>query len=394
MSLAEGTGGSSSPESVALGEVLAFFGLVADYAAGNAPEEGERIACLCAGMAAIAGFPQQELDALYHAARLRNIGALGNPAYAKGEPLSEREAAMAAWDVPAAGARICEGIAALPPQTADIVRWQAECWDGTGYPDQLRWSGIPKAAQLLHVARTYARSTDPEEGLTAITAESGRSFAPEQVRTFIMWFHTFGGEIESKAPDTHALDGSRTSPIEILERLSEAVDAHNATPGRGHRIARRGEEIGKRLGCDANTLRQITFAALLLGIGELQAQEGEGTQFDALARLGIDTRAAHAAASAGLAAQCPFLADLAPVLRARSEWYDGTGAPDRLRHDAIPRAAQVLAASVAYDALDQAYRSRITEERTLPIVRLETASGTQFDPGVVRALSDVVRAHA
>jgi HD-GYP domain-containing protein (c-di-GMP phosphodiesterase class II) len=63
-----------------------------------------------------------------------------------------------------------------------------------------------------------------------------------------------------------------------------------------------------------------------------------------------------------------------------------------LRHDAIPKAAQVLAACIAFDAIDEAYRSRITEERTLPIVRLETASGTQFDPGAVRALAEVVKA--
>jgi hypothetical protein len=42
--------------------------------------------------------------------------------------------------------------------------------------------------------------------------------------------------------------------------------------------------------------------------------------------------------------------------------------------------------------MDEAFRSRITEERTLPIVRLETASGTQFDPAVVRALSGIVKA--
>lgn len=392
MSLAEGTGGSSSPESVALGEVLTFFGMVADYAAGSAPEEGERIAAVATAMAKLAGCSQQDLDALYFAARLRNIGALGNPAFAKGQPLSEREAAMFGWDVPADGARICERIAALPEGTADIVRWQAECWDGTGYPDQLRWAGIPKNAQLLHIARAYVRSGEPEEALSAVTLESGRSFAPDQVRAFVMWFHTFGGEVESVAAPYAALNAERTSVLEIIERLSEQIEAHNAAPGRAARIARRAEEIGKQLGCDADTLRQITLASLLFGMGEVRASEAETGQFDPLARLGIETRAEHAVAAAKLIAQCPYLSELAPVLRARAEWYDGTGAPDQLRHDAIPRAAHVLAVSIAFDAIDEAYRSRITEERTLPIVRLETASGTQFDPKVVRALSEVVKA--
>jgi response regulator RpfG family c-di-GMP phosphodiesterase len=392
MSLAEGTGGSSSPDSVALGEVLTFFGMVADYAAGDAPESGERIASLAGAMGKIAGLAQQELDALYFAARLRNIGALGNAAFAKGEPLSERELAMQTWDIPADGGRMCERIAALPEATADIVRWQAECWDGTGYPDQLRWSGVPKAAQLLHIASVYASSTDPEEALTTITMESGRRFAPEQTRVFIMWFHTYGGEVESAAPPYGALHADRTPILDVIERLSDQIDAHNGTPDRARRIVRCAEAIAKHLGYDAQALRQTQIAPLLFGIGELRAPELESAQFDALARLGIETRAQHAITAAKLVAQCPYLSDVAPVVRARAEWYDGTGAPDRLRHDAIPQAARALSAAIAYDAIDEAYRSRITEERTLPMVRLETASGTQFEPDVVRALSEVVKA--
>jgi response regulator RpfG family c-di-GMP phosphodiesterase len=377
---------------VALGEVLTFFGMVADYAAGCAPEEAERVASLAVGMGKIAGLSQEEQHALYFAARLRNIGALGNAAFSKSEPLSGREIALFSWDIPPDSARLCESVGALPDGTADMVRWQSECWDGTGYPDQLRWAGIPRTAQLLHIAQAYARVDDPEEALSTITLESGRGFAPEQVRTFIMWFHTFGGEIESVGPPYAALRSDRTSPAEIIERLSELVDSHNATPGRAQRIRRRGEEIGKQLGFSGEMLRQVTMASLLFGIGELRALQLENMQFDALARLGIERRAEHAMNAARLVAQCPHLSELAPILRARAEWYDGTGRPDGLRHDAIPRAAQVLAVSLAFDAMDEAFRSRITEERTLPIVRLETASGTQFDPAVVRALSGIVKA--
>jgi len=394
MALAQGTGGSSSPESVALGEVLAFFGTVADFAVGSAPEEGDRIASLAAAMAQIAEISEEEKDALYFAARLRNIGGLGNPAFAKGEERSERDKMMAGWDVPVDGARISARIEALPQSTADIIRWQAECWDGTGYPDQLRWSGIPHTAQLLHLARMYARIGDPEEALSAITMESGRCFAPAYVRTFVMWFHTYGGEIEYVPPPYHCLRSERTSVREVLDCLSAQVDAHNATPGRAGRIAGRCAEIGACLGFDSEQLRQVTLASMLFGIGELRAQAQEASQFDPLGRLGIETRAQHAVDAAKLVAQCPYLAELAPVLRARAEWYDGTGAPEGLRHDAIARPAHALAVSIAFDALDESYRSRITEERALPIVRLETAAGTQFDPEMVRALADVVKARA
>lgn len=394
MSLSEGSGVSSSPESLALGQVLAFFADVADYAAGAQPGQGERIAWLALAMARIAGLSEEETGALYFAARLRNAGALGNEALAKGNALSEREAGMARWDIPAQGARLCEKIAALPAATADIVRWQAECWDGTGYPDQLRWSGVPRSAQLLHIAASYVAADDPEEALAAISGDAGQRFAPDQARTFIMWFHTFAGEIEAVPVPDAALAADRTSAAEVLQLLSARVDAHNGVQGRALRVARRVEELGAAAGFDAQTLRDATFAALLYGIGEVRATQVESAQFDALSRLGIETRAAHALSAESLLRQSPGLEGAARIVRARAEWYDGTGGPDGLRHDAMPPGAQALAIAIAYDAMEESYTSRITEQRVQPLARLETAAGTQFDPHCVRALAGIVKAHA
>lgn len=394
MSTAEVSGGSSSPEAAALGQVLTFFGTVADYAAGASPDEGGRVASLAVGMANIGGLPSEDIDALYFAARLRNAGALGNIAFSKGEQLPERARTMQRWDIPADGARICERIGALPAGTADLLRWQAESWDGTGHPDQLRWSGIPKAAQLLHIASAYVNVADPEEALSFISAGSGRMFAPEQVRTFVMWFHMNGGEIEPMQPAFDSLDTKRTPLMHVLDLLSERVDTHNGTPLRAQRVARRVGELARALSLDDNETRTAHVAALLFGIGEIRAPELEAQQFDPLARLGVETRALHALAASHLVGGCDYLQPIAPSLRARAEWYDGTGGPDQLRHDAIPTVSQILGIAVAFDAIDEAYRSRITEERTLPIARLETASGTQFDPQVFLAFAGIVKAHA
>jgi response regulator RpfG family c-di-GMP phosphodiesterase len=372
--------------------MLTFFGAVADYAAGSEPGQGRRIATLAVSIAKIAGLSQSEIDALYFAGLLRNAGALGNAALRKGEEHSERVRTMLRWDIPADGARLCERIAALPHATADIVRWQSECWDGTGYPDRLRWSGIPKAAQLLHISATYAAAADPEDGLGAITLASGLRFAPEQVRAFVTWYHSCGGRIETLVPDYRALLSQHTRVDDVLDLLSERIDAHNGTPERAKRMARLGEAIGKHCGFDAATLREISLASALFAIGELRSAEMEAAQFDPLARFGIEIRARHAVAAAGLIAQCDVLTGIAAAVRARAEWHDGTGAPDGLRHADIPRVARALAVAIAYDALQEAYRTRIGEERTLPMARLETAAGTQFDPAVVRALGEVEKA--
>ncbi|MFN2448893.1 MAG: HD domain-containing phosphohydrolase [Candidatus Baltobacteraceae bacterium] len=394
MSLAEGSGSSSASESTALGELLAFFGTAGDYAAGTSPAEGARIASLAAAIGDIEGLSAEQSAALFFSALLRNSGAVGNPALAKGHDLSERSSAMALWDIPAHSARLCEKIAALPHDTADIVRWQSECWDGTGFPDQLRWTGIPKAAQILNIASAYVHAGEPEEALVAITAEAGRSFSPEQTRSFVTWYHTNGGEVAPVPVPHEALAASRTTPEDILELLSAAIDAHNATPGRSARIAETVRDILQAAGAPEEEIRDAAMAAQLFGAGELRAKRLEDDRFGPLARLGIELRSRNAVQAAELLSPCAWLRPAAAIVRARAEWFDGTGAPDGLRSKHIPAGAQALALAIAHDALEQSRRSKAAQERSLPMTLLETASGTQFDPAAVRALASIAKMHA
>lgn len=392
MSLTEGSASSSASVAAALGDLLLFFGSVADYAAGVTSADSERIASLAFALGGIEQLDDRERSAIYFAARLRNAGALGNPAFGKGDRLPERDRAMALRDVPAEGARLCDRLKALPANTADIVRWQAERWDGTGYPDQLRWGGIPGAAQLLHIASLFVTFAEPEEALLAITAETGRAFAPEQTRSFVMWYHMGSGEITPVAPPYDALDATLTAPDLVLDLLAQACDVHNATPKRSERVASLAVEIVRALSADEGQARAAQIAGRLHAIGELREAYREDERFDPLGRLGLDERGEHAIAASLLVAACTPLAGVAPVVRARGEWFDGSGKPDGLRGTQIPPAAQALSVALTFDSLEEAQRAKITEDRTLPLTRIETSSGTQFDPQVVRALLSVMKA--
>src|SRR4029434_10983725 len=41
-----------------------------------------------------------------------------------------------------------------------LVRWHHEWWNGSGYPDGLRFEQIPLGARILRVADAYASLTD------------------------------------------------------------------------------------------------------------------------------------------------------------------------------------------------------------------------------------------
>lgn len=382
MTLFQNTGGDPRASATRLADVLAVYGAIGDAACGNPPGFALRKAAAAVSLARLAGTEAEECDAIYFAAVMHAVGAIGNPAYRKGERLSERLARMESWDTPAMGARVCEELAPLPRPTADLVRWQCECWDGTGYPDQLRWHGIPQGAMVLAVADAFCRAADPEETLAIVAMQSGRAFSPEVARSFTMWFHTSGGEAEPADPPIHALVNVTPQTVtSLVDAIADRVDAHNGVEGRWRRVERLTQHAGTILGIDAAETTNLSIAVRFYGAGEIAEDELSETSFDPLARLGIDDRASHAITAAALLANNPTLGGASAVVRARSEWYDGTGKPDGLLHQAIPAAGGILAAAIAYDHLD--HKDRI-----------DTASGTQFDPRAVRAVLEAARTRA
>jgi len=73
------------------------------------------------------------------------------------------------------------------------------------------------------------------------------------------------------------------------------------------------------------------------------------------------------------------------IVRHHHENWDGSGYPDRLKGESIPKAARIVALADAYDALTswRCYQPASSHERATEIIR--KASGRHFDPGVVRA---------
>jgi len=381
MTLFQDTGGDPRTARALVADVLAWFGAVGDAAMGHAPGFAARKASLAVALAQTANLPEDDRPALYFAGLLHAVGAIGNPAYRKGEALPERIARLESWDAPAQGARICESIGALPVETSDMVRWQHEAWDGTGYPDTLRWTGIPRTAQFLGMADWYLRSHDPEVALGQIGLASGRAFNPETVRTFTMWFHLSGGEVELSEPPVDALSDAPPDAATLLERFADRVDAHNGVEGRWRRVARIADATAGVLGVTETEARELALACRVFGAGEVQSESVEDDAFDPLARLGVEHRAHNAHAAAVFAEPYASWGNTCEVVAMRSEWFDGTGKPRGLSRKSIPVSAAILAAAIAYDRLDRGER-------------IDTAAGTQFDPAVVRALMEAAKLRA
>lgn len=70
------------------------------------------------------------------------------------------------------------------------------------------------------------------------------------------------------------------------------------------------------------------------------------------------------------------------------EWWNGGGYPFKLEGDMIPLSARIVTVADVYDALrmKRTYKTEYTHEEA--IERIFAASGTQFDPSIVRVLTD------
>ena len=87
-----------------------------------------------------------------------------------------------------------------------------------------------------------------------------------------------------------------------------------------------------------------------------------------------------------------ILGNVGRIVRSCHEDWDGTGYPDGLAGDQIPRVARIVRCCDAYSAMttDRSYRKALPASQA--VAELHRCSGTDFDPAVVEALAKTLQA--
>ena len=88
------------------------------------------------------------------------------------------------------------------------------------------------------------------------------------------------------------------------------------------------------------------------------------------------------------------LATVGVLIRASHERWDGQGYPDRLRGEAIPLGARIIAVCDAYDAMTHSRPYAPARSASDALAELQLCAGTQFDPAVVACFCAVMRAQS
>jgi hypothetical protein len=176
-----------------------------------------------------------------------------------------------------------------------------------------------------------------------------------------------------------------------VEALAAAMDMRDRrTAQHSEDVVRLACAVGRLLGLEATSLVELEFAARLHDVGKIRVPDAILHKPGPLDEDEYETICCHTAWGAETLSGIPGLEAVATVVRFHHERWDGEGYPDGLRGARIPLASRIICACDAFAAMvaDRPYRDAMSPPEA--IAEVCSKSGSQFDPGVVDALTEIV----
>lgn len=175
---------------------------------------------------------------------------------------------------------------------------------------------------------------------------------------------------------------------ELLELMIKSIEARDPyTSGHSRRVQHYSVLIARAIGIREQEVSGVGKAALLHDVGKIHEKYGRLlSKSDRLTAEEWVIMQEHPADGADLVATMTRLRDIVSSIRHHHENWDGSGYPDGLQADQIPRASRIIRFADTIDAMttERPYRGALSEEQ----VRQEIlrCRGTQFDPEIADRL--------
>ena len=174
---------------------------------------------------------------------------------------------------------------------------------------------------------------------------------------------------------------------QTIGALAGAVDKRDPfTSMHSQRVKMIAVDIGREMRVTEGELEALEWGGLLHDVGKIGVPDRVLLKEERLTREERMLMNAHPVLGAQIIAPVTKLAPELPIIRHHHEWYNGSGYPDRLIGDEIPKLARILHVADAFEAMtaQRPYRmTPLTAEQALG--ELRKFAGIQFDPAVVDA---------
>ncbi len=172
--------------------------------------------------------------------------------------------------------------------------------------------------------------------------------------------------------------------IDTMTMVIQVIEERNAlAKGHNRRVTGLCMEIGREMGLGEEEMLILELSALLHDLGMLTVPERILEKTGPLSDEERERVQTHTLRSIGMIDKITMLQKIVPFIRHHHEHFDGSGYPDHLKGEDIPKMSRIMAVVDAYESMiwDRPYRERRSEEEAVAEIR--AGEGSQFDPEVV-----------
>lgn len=174
--------------------------------------------------------------------------------------------------------------------------------------------------------------------------------------------------------------------LQTVTALAQAVELRDRyTGGHTDRVTRYALLLADELGLPAADRRLLQLATPLHDIGKIAIDDGVLRKPGRLSESEFGQMKGHVLSGVDILQTIPGLSWALPIVRSHHEKWDGSGYPDGLSGEGIPRVARVVAVADAFDAMtsDRPYRKGMPADAAF--AELVAKAGSHFDPVCVAA---------
>lgn len=209
----------------------------------------------------------------------------------------------------------------------------------------------------------------------------------EQNRIMMLKNEELRKAIQEEEASEHFID-------QVIHAFAKSIDLKDQyTKGHSNRVAYYVKKIAEKLGEGESEkkLNDIYRIALLHDIGKLVVPKAILNKPDKLTDEEYEIIKMHTQNGYDILKEIDSLPNLAIGARYHHERLDGTGYPNGIESDQIPKIAKIIAVADSFDAMNSTrpYRTRMSMNDI--IEELKKASGTQLDTFIVDILISLIK---
>jgi len=281
------------------------------------------------------------------------------------------------------------GIAAFPVH-GSTPQELIQVADSSMYLSKHQGGNAVSSAEQGDVHEKKRWKKDVLEAYLGVTLKRQFATGPEAFEEIYRRLEQFTRSLSETAPKTG--EGLPGAVVDMVTSLALAIDAKDHyTHGHSQKVSSYATIIGHAMRLSPAEMEEVRLAGLLHDIGKVGIPETILNKSGPLDADEWEMMKTHTELGAKILAPLEPMNRISDMVRHHHEFYDGTGYPDRLEGEKIPRGARMIAIADAYDTITsaRAYKKARTTDDAL--TELERCAGTQFDPQIVRAFVEAMR---